>query len=100
MNNIERLMNVLQSRIVSEKTSRAFEHNQVVFKVLPDARKNEIKQAVEHLFKVDVVSVNTINMKAGLKTRGRVRKQGTGYKKAYVTLRGDKKIELFENEAP
>ena len=59
-----RLAQVLVEPIVSEKaTSVAEKHNQVLFKVLRDATKPEIKAAVELMFKVEVESVQTINQR-------------------------------------
>ena len=56
--NDERLMRILVSPHVSEKSTRvADKYNQVVFRVVPDARKPEIKRAVEKLFNVDVLHV-------------------------------------------
>lgn len=83
-----RLMNILRAPIVTEKSERAIDKNNCfVFKVLPDATKLEIKQAVESNFNnVKVGSVRTLNVQ-GKKRRS---VHGTGvhsdWKKAYVTL--------------
>ena len=59
-----RLAQVLVEPIVSEKATRVGEkHNQVLFKVLRNATKPEIKAAVELMFKVEVASVSTVNQK-------------------------------------
>ena len=69
--NDERLMKVLVAPHVSEKSTRLNEAaNQVVFKVLPDARKLEIKHAVEKLFSVEVVEVQVTNVKGKRKGAG------------------------------
>jgi large subunit ribosomal protein L23 len=66
-----RLAQVLIAPIVSEKaTSVAEKHNQVLFKVLRDATKPEIKAAVELLFKVEVEAVNVVNQKGKSKRFG------------------------------
>ena len=58
----ERLMKVLLAPVISEKATMVAEKNeQIVFRVLPDATKPEIKAAVELLFKVEVLSVQTAN---------------------------------------
>ncbi|MGI9227795.1 MAG: 50S ribosomal protein L23, partial [Gammaproteobacteria bacterium] len=60
--NQERIMTILLGPHVSEKTAMsADKNNQHVFRVLPNAKKLEIKQAVEKLFEVKVAAVNTIN---------------------------------------
>ena len=62
--NQERLMQVLLSPHVSEKSTMVADTaNQVVFRVLPDARKPEIKKAVEKLFNVTVENVQVVNVK-------------------------------------
>ena len=59
-----RLASVLLAPIVSEKATQVAEkHNQVLFKVLRDATKPEIKAAVELMFKVEVESVSVVNVK-------------------------------------
>ena len=75
-----RLMNILRAQIITEKSALASEKNNCfVFKVLPDATKLEIKQAVESNFSnVKVGSVHTLNVH-GIGVR-------SNWKKAYVTL--------------
>lgn len=85
--NSERLTKVILGPVVAEKASRVAEsHNQVVLKVLPNATKTEIKQAVESLFEVEVASVLTANVKGKVKRTGRVMGKRADWKKAYVTL--------------
>lgn len=85
--NDERLMQVLVSPHVSEKSSRVGElHNQVTFRVLRDATKPEIRAAVEKLFEVSVLSVQTANFKGKAKGMGRTRGKRPDWKKAYVRL--------------
>lgn len=85
--NSERLTKVILGPVVAEKASRVAEnHNQVVLKVLPNANKNEIKQAVEMLFEAKVESVTTTNVKGKTKRSGRVMGKRSDWKKAYVTL--------------
>jgi len=83
MINEERLLKVLLAPNISEKATVATEaNNTVVFKVTTDATKIEIKVAVEKLFEVSVVGVNTLNVKGKVKRTGR----RNDWKKAYVTL--------------
>jgi large subunit ribosomal protein L23 len=72
--------------VITEKSTMASEHNQVVFKVTGGATKPEIKAAVEALFNVKVAGVNTLVRKGKKKRfRGIVGRQ-KDYKKAIVTL--------------
>lgn len=83
--------------IITEKSMDLTADKKYVFKVAKDATKPEIAAAVEELFKVDVKSVNTINMKK--KPRRLRYSQGytAAWKKATVTLEpGSKTIEFFE----
>ena len=87
---------IIRTFILSEKSTRGMEAaNQYGFKVDPAANKREIKQAVEELFKVRVLKVNSLHRK-GKQKRQRTQKYGwtTGYKKAIVTLQAGDKIEL------
>jgi large subunit ribosomal protein L2 len=82
-----RLAQVLVAPIVSPKRPRwhAEKHNQVLFKVLRDATKPEIKAAVELMFKVEVESVSTVNQKGKVKRFGRSIGRRDHVKKAYVS---------------
>ena len=79
---------------ITEKSTLLSEHNAVVFRVTNDATKPQIKAAVEALFDVKVIGVNTLNQKGKTK-----RWKGKPYtrsdvKKAIVTLKVGDKIEL------
>ncbi|PPE65367.1 50S ribosomal protein L23 [Caldimonas caldifontis] len=94
-----RLMQVLVSPIVSEKaTAVAEKHNQVMFKVLRDATKPEIKAAVELLFKVEVEGVQVVNQKGKVKRFGRSMGRRDHVKKAYVSLKEGQELN-FSGEA-
>ena len=70
--NQERLMQVILAPVVSEKSTLVADKNeQVVFKVATDATKPEVKAAVELLFKVQVDSVQILNVKGKVKRFGR-----------------------------
>ncbi len=82
------------SPVITEKSTMASEHNQVVFKVAPGATKPDIKAAVEALFSVKVKRVNTINRKGKVKRfRGIVGRQ-SGLRKAIVTLEEGHSIDV------
>jgi large subunit ribosomal protein L23 len=94
-----RLAQVLVEPIVSEKaTSVAEKHNQVLFKVLRDATKPEIKAAVELMFKVEVESVQTVNQRGKEKRFGRTVGRRDHIKKAYVCLKPGHELN-FSGEA-
>jgi large subunit ribosomal protein L23 len=97
--NQERLMKVLLAPQVSEKGTNIGEQNrQYIFRVLPDATKPEIKQAVELMFEVKVKHVQVVNMKGKAKRFGQIRGRRSDWKKAYVTLHEGQDIELMGPE--
>ncbi len=86
--------------LLTEKATRLREgNNQVIFEVRKDANKIQIRSAIEALFKVGVVDVNTLVM------RGKERRMGRGYaklhnwKKAIVTLKDGDMIQFFDEKA-
>jgi large subunit ribosomal protein L23 len=85
---------VILSPVITEKATAASEHNQVVFKVHRDATKPEIKAAIEELFKVKVVSVNTINRKGKAKNFRGIKGRQQDVKKAIVRLAEGDKIDV------
>ncbi len=87
---------VIDRALLTEKGTRLTEEeNKYIFRVNPDANKVEIKQAVEELFKVKVVSVNTMN-RQGKKKRQRTASSGktADWKRAVVTLAEGSKIDF------
>ncbi len=97
--NDERLMKVLLAPHVSEKSTRvADSSNQVVFRVLPDACKPEIKRAVEKLFNVEVMHVRTVSYKGKQKRFQRTPGKRSDWKKAYVRLKPGHDIDFLGGE--
>ena len=95
-----RLAQVLIAPIVSEKaTMTAEKHNQVLFKVMRDATKPEIKAAVELLFKVEVESVQTVVQKGKAKRFGRSMGRRDHVKKAYVSLKAGQELNFTGESA-
>ncbi len=88
---------VIKRPLITEKGMQSNEeHNTVVFQVDPRANKLLIKQAIEALFQVKVLEVNTLNVQ-GKKKRVRMREgKKPDWKKAYVTLREGDTITFFE----
>jgi large subunit ribosomal protein L23 len=91
---VERHYDTLVSPVITEKSTLASEHNQVVFRVPLEATKPEIAEAVEALFKVKVKAVNTLRNKGKNKLfRGRPFTRST-VKKAIVTLEDGHSIDV------
>ena len=94
--NSERLYTLIDQPHISEKVSTiGDDSNQFAFKVDRSATKREIKEAVEKLFEVEVLSVNTINVKGKVKRnfRGTV-SRARNWKKAYVRLEQGQEIDF------
>ncbi len=88
--------------IVTEKATRVTERRgQYTFRVSPDANKFQIKDLVERIYGVKVVSVNTANMRGKNKSRwtksGLLRGKTAAWKKAYVTLAEGQSIDFYSN---
>lgn len=95
--NDERLMSILIAPHVSEKGTRVAEgSNQFTFRVRNDARKPEVRRAVEKVFNVEVESVSVLNVKGKSKgIRGRSRGRRADWRKAYVRLKPGFDIDLI-----
>ncbi|MES9832270.1 MAG: 50S ribosomal protein L23 [Candidatus Thiodiazotropha sp. LLP2] len=94
MNN-ERLMKVLLSPLVSEKSSIIADQNaQYTFRVTTDATKREIAKAVEKLFEVEVERVQVVNVKGKQKRFGAINGKRSDWKKAYVRLKAGSEIDF------
>ena len=91
------IYDVLRRPVVSEKTAvMTDEKNQYVFEVAEEANKIQIKEAIQVIFEVEVVKVNTMIVPAKRGRRGRNwYLRSKQWKKAVVTLATDQKIELF-----
>lgn len=88
---------ILIKPLLTEKTSEATElTNRYSFIVRRDANKNQIKQAVESLFDVKVMSVNTAILPGSLKKFGRHTNKTSKYKKAHIKVQDGQKIEFFK----
>ena len=97
--NQERLLKVLVGPHVSEKgTMLADKHNQIVFKIIPDATKLEVKKAVENLFKVEVDNVQVVNVRGKMKRLGQNWGKRKNWKKAYVSLKEGQDIDFIGAE--
>ena len=91
----ERLFTLIKAPIITEKSARLNEKfKQVIFKVDLNANKREIKQAVEELFKVEVIAVTTSVVKGKTKRNRTGTYKRSNYKKAFVTLSQDSDIQF------
>ncbi len=79
---------------VTEKSTSLSEFNKVVFKVDKGANKKNIKKSIEKIFKVNVVKINTINIKGKNKIVRNKKSFKSGFKKAIVTLKKGQSIDL------
>ncbi len=88
---------LIKRPLITEKTNIQKDvSNQVTFEVDRRANRVEIKKAIEKIFKVNVVSVRTMQVKGKRKQRGRIIGKRRDWKKAIVTLRPGERIEFFE----
>jgi len=93
--NPNRLMTVIKAPVISEKSTFVAEKNeQVIFEVLQDATKPEVKAAVELLFKVQVESVQILNRAGKVKRFGRSLGRRSDSRRAYVCLKPGQEINF------
>ena len=82
------------SPVITEKATMLSEQNKVVFRVARDATKPQIVEAIENLFKVSVVKVNTLNVKGKTKRFRGIKGRRSDVKKAIVTLAEGQSIDI------
>ena len=85
-------LDTIISPTITEKATSLSEFNKIVFKVHEGASKNSIN--IEKIFKVNVVKINTINLKGKTKIVRNKKTYKSGYKKAIVTLKKGQSIDL------
>jgi large subunit ribosomal protein L23 len=90
----EELYDVIRAPLVTEKSTMVSESNQVMFKVAMTATKPDIKEAIERLFNVKVLAVNTLIRKGKNKRFRGIRGQQCDFKKAIVTLKEGQTIDI------
>lgn len=94
--NQERMMKVILSPHVSEKATIAMEkRNEYVFQVIANATKPEVRDAIEFLFNTKVKTVRIVNVKPKSKLFRGLEGKRKAWKKAYVTLQADQKLEMM-----
>ena len=88
---------IIRRPLITEKSSLMKDVNrQYAFEVDPKANKNQIRVAIESVFKVHVTGVKTLNIRGKFRRVGRHTGQRSNWKKAIVTLKEGDKIEFFE----
>ena len=98
--NAERMHQVLLRPVVSEKSTNAAEATrQVVFEVLENATKAEVREAVEKLFDVSVTAVQVLNVRGKIKRFGKTPGKRNNWKKAYVRLAAGDDIDFLGSGA-
>jgi large subunit ribosomal protein L23 len=93
--NTPSLADLIRRPLITEKATLLLENNQYVFEVDPRANKLQIKAAIEELFEVRVVSVNTYNPPKKKRRMGRFVGHRPHYKRSVVTLAPGNTIPLF-----
>ena len=88
------LLDLIISPNVTEKATSLSEFNKIVFKVRKSANKKLIKKSIEKIFKVNVIKINTINLRGKTKLVKGKKSSRPGYKKAIVTLKKGQSIDL------
>ncbi len=92
------MIQVLKRPVITEKAMKLAEQGQYVFECLPDANKIQIKQAIEEMYEVNVISVRTARIKGKKKMRytkrGLMKGSTSLKKKAFIRLKEGQEIEL------
>jgi large subunit ribosomal protein L23 len=88
------MYDIIRRPVVTEKSTLASQYNQVTFRVPLEATKPEIKAAVEAMFKVQVDSVQVVNVTGKTKRFGRFTGRRRNWKKAYVCLKPGQEINF------
>ena len=82
------------SPLLTEKSTNLSQHNKIVFKVPSSANKENLKKNIEKIFKVNVIKINTINIKGKTKIVRNKKSFKSSYKKAIITLKKGQSIDL------
>lgn len=90
------IYSVIKSPVITEKSTLKSAEGKVVFWVDTDANKNDVKEAVQKIFNVTVLDVNTQRVPGKVKRMGKFAGRRSTRKKAYVSLKEGDKIEIFE----
>ena len=87
-------LDIIISPSITEKATYLSEQNKIVFKVNKKAKKDSIKRSIEKIFKVNVIKINTINLKGKTKIVKGKKSRKPDIKKAIITLKKGQSIDL------
>lgn len=87
---------VIRRPLVTEKNTALQSQNKYAFQVSKDSNKEQVKEAIEKAFKVNVIAVNIMTVRGREKRVGRKKVMVSPWKKAVVTLKTGDKIQIFE----
>jgi large subunit ribosomal protein L23 len=88
------LLDIIISPSITEKATYLSEQNKIVFKVNKKAKKDSIKRSIEKIFKVNVIKINTINLRGKTKIVKGKKSRKPDIKKAIITLKKGQSIDL------
>ena len=88
------LLDTIVSPTITEKATSLSEFNKIVFRVHKGSSKNSIKKSIEKIFKVNVIKINTVNLRGKTKLVKGKKTSRPGYKKAIVTRKKGQSIDL------
>ena len=94
-NQAKKTIDIIKYPIITDKTTKLIEENQYCFAVTYQASKKDIKQAIENVFNVSVIKINTLTIKNKKKRLGKFIGKKAKYKKAIVKLCAQDNINLF-----
>jgi large subunit ribosomal protein L23 len=90
------IFEVIRRPLVTEKNTALQSQNKYAFEVRTDSNKEQVKEAIEKAFKVNVIAVNIMTVRGREKRVGRRKVMVSPWKKAVVTLKTGDKIQIFE----
>ncbi len=85
---------IIIAPVITEKSMNERNNNVYTFKVVKDATKDEIKQAIEKAFNVEIIKINTLNTKSKKRRVGKYAGRTKTYKKAIVTLKDGSSLDI------
>ena len=88
------MLDTIVAPVITEKATSLSEFNKIVFRVRKSSSKNSIKKSIEKIFKVNVIKINTVNLRGKTKLVRGKKSSRPGYKKAIVTLKKGQSIDL------
>ena len=96
-NQEQEFFSLIHTPVITDKTTKILEKNQYCFKVDHKANKIKIKKAIEFIFQVKIININTYHEPRKRKKVGRFHGYKTHYKRAIVTLSKESSIKLFSD---